>query len=392
MLIFAIIMKRFPHKLSQKMLLRDENDALRSLPDKKLGVDFSSNDYLGFSKREESRANINNLLVNFGATSLGATGSRLLTGNHSLYNEAEKRIASYHNAEAALLFNSGYDANIGFFSSVPQKGDLILYDELVHASIRDGIQLSHAKGYKFKHNDLKDLEEKLKRYTLNKSNNEIYVVTESVFSMDGDTPDLQLMANICLKYQAFFIVDEAHALGVFGNQAKGLVHQLGLTSSVFTAIYTYGKAMGCHGAAIVCSNELKNYLINFARSFIYTTGLPPHSVASIIQAYFDLEKTSQIQNLRDNIDFFVSQILKLGLQELFVKSESAIQSCIVSGNSEVKYMAGNFQKRGFDVKPILSPTVPQGQERLRFCLHSYNTQDEIMEVLKLLVTFAQKVK
>ena len=385
-------MKRFPHKLSQKMLLRHENDALRSLPDKKLGVDFSSNDYLGFSKREESRANINNLLVNFGATSLGATGSRLLTGNHSLYNEAEKRIASYHNAEAALLFNSGYDANIGFFSSVPQKGDFILYDELVHASIRDGIQLSHAKGYKFKHNDLKDLEEKLKRYTLNKSNNEIYVVTESVFSMDGDTPDLQLMANICLKYQAFFVVDEAHGLGVFGDQGKGLVHQLGLTASVFAVIYTYGKAMGCHGAAIVGSSELKNYLINFARSFIYTTGLPPHSVASIIQAYLDLEKTSQIQNLRDNIDFFVSQILKLGLQEQFVKSESAIQSCIVSGNSEVKYMAGNFQKCGFDVKPILSPTVPQGQERLRFCLHSYNTQDEIMEVLKLLVTFAQKVK
>ena len=385
-------MKRFPHKLSQKMLLRHENDALRSLPDKKLGVDFSSNDYLGFSKREESRANINNLLVNFGATSLGATGSRLLTGNHSLYNEAEKRIASYHNAEAALLFNSGYDANIGFFSSVPQKGDFILYDELVHASIRDGIQLSHAKGYKFKHNDLKDLEEKLKRYTLNKSNNEIYVVTESVFSMDGDTPDLQLMANICLRYQAFFVVDEAHGLGVFGDQGKGLVYELGLTASVFAAIYTYGKAMGCHGAAIVGSSELKNYLINFARSFIYTTGLPPHSVASIIQAYLDLEKTSQIQNLRDNIDFFVSQILKLGLQEQFVKSESAIQSCIVSGNSEVKYMAGNFQKCGFDVKPILSPTVPQGQERLRFCLHSYNTQDEIMEVLKLLVTFAQKVK
>ena len=383
-------MKRFPHNLRQKMLLRQKNGTLRSLPDKTLGVDFSSNDYLGFSGRKGCNANINDLLVNFNSTHSGATGSRLLTGNHSLYKEAEKKIASYHDAESALLFNSGYDANIGFFSSVPQKGDIILYDELIHASIRDGIQMSFAKGYKFKHNDLKDLEEKLKRYIQNKSYNEIYVVTESIFSMDGDAPDLQLMANICLNYQVFFVVDEAHGLGVFGNQGKGLVHQLGLTSSVFAVIYTYGKAMGCHGATIVCSNELKNYLINFARSFIYTTGLPPHSVASIIQSYLDLEKTSQIQNLRDNINFFVTQVLKLRLQERFVKSESAIQSCIVSGNQEVKAIAAHLQDHGFDVKPILSPTVPKGEERLRFCLHSYNTKQEIMEVLTLLVTFAKK--
>lgn len=385
-------MKGFPRKLSQKIRLRQESDALRYLPKATLGIDFSSNDYLGFSKRDGCDVDISRLIQSFGYTGSGATGSRLLTGNYGLYVEAEEKIANYHNAEAALLFNSGYDANIGFFSSVPQKGDIILYDELIHASIRDGIQMGHAKGYKFKHNDLVDLKKKLERYTMSSTDSIIYVVTESVFSMDGDSPDLRLLSDLCTAYQVLLIVDEAHAIGVFGKRGEGLIEELDLGSSIFARIYTYGKALGCHGAAIVGSEELKNYLINFARSFIYTTGLPPHSVASILQAYIDLKRTSEIQKLKENIIFFNNQLNQQGLQDCFVRSKSAIQSCIVSGNQEVKTVAANIQDRGFDVKAILSPTVPRGKERLRFCLHSYNTEKEIMEVLALLVTFAKKGK
>jgi 8-amino-7-oxononanoate synthase len=163
---------------------------------------------------------------------------------------------------------------------------------------------------------------------------------------------------------------------------------LGLHDHVFARIMTFGKGLGCHGAAILGSEELRNYLINFARSFIYTTGLSPHSVATILIAYQFLEKEKKnIEILRENIIHFNQEKNILGLKPLFVRSKSAIQSAIIPGNANVKKMANQLQTNGFDVKAILSPTVPEGQERLRFCLHSYNSTKEISEVLRLLSTF-----
>jgi 8-amino-7-oxononanoate synthase len=278
---------------------------------------------------------------------------------------------------------------VGFFSSVPQKGDLILYDELCHASIRDGIQLSNAKAYKFQHNDFEDLERLIqhpKPYTLHPT--PIYIVTESVFSMDGDTSNLEELAQLSEKYNCHLVIDEAHGLGVFGDKGKGLVQQLGLQDQVFARIMTFGKGLGCHGAAILGSQELKDYLINFARSFIYTTGLSPHSVATILVGYQHLESEKQtINKLRENIIHFNQEKNLLGLKPMFVRSKSAIQSAIIPGNQKVKFIAKQIQEKGFDVKAILSPTVPEGHERLRFCLHSYNTKEEISEVLSLLSTF-----
>ena len=371
-------MKRFPSSLSSKLEIRKQNNALRqlSLPSKM--IDFSSNDYLGFSQSEIIFNETHQYLIDNNFIHNGATGSRLLSGNHKLYQETEAFIAKFHQSEAALIFNSGYDANVGFFSAVPQKGDLILYDELCHASIRDGIQLSNAKAYKFDHNDFEDLE----KLILRNPDTVTYIVTESVFSMDGDCPNLEELVLLSDKYHCYLVVDEAHALGVFGSSGEGFVQLLGLQDHVFARIMTFGKGLGCHGAAILGSVELKDYLVNFARSFIYTTGLSPHSVATILIAYQHLKKDfTSILKLRENIVFFNQQKNLLSLKPLFVRSKSAIQSAIIPGNEKVKTIANQLQEKGFDVKAILSPTVPEGQERLRFCLHSYNSQEEISAVM-----------
>jgi 8-amino-7-oxononanoate synthase len=183
------------------------------------------------------------------------------------------------------------------------------------------------------------------------------------------------------------VVDEAHAIGVFGENGYGLIQHQGIQNEVFARIITFGKALGCHGAAILGSKNLRDYLINFARSLIYTTGLPPHSLATIKTCYEILEKTESIKELRKNITHFKLRVEALNLKHFFIESNSAIQSCIISGNTKVKEIANQLIEKGFDVKPILSPTVPVGQERLRFCLHSYNTEKEISEILKLLATF-----
>ncbi len=373
----------FPKSLQEKLDLRDANNALRSLKFSNELTDFSSNDYLGFSKSEIIFDQTHQFLVENKYKTNGATGSRLISGNHELYALSEDYIAKFHQSEAALLFNSGYDANVGFFSSVPQRNDIIFFDELCHASIRDGIQLSNAKSYKFQHNDVEDLEDKIVKFQ--SSNSNIFIVIESVYSMDGDSPNLEDLVSLSEKYNCYLIVDEAHALGVFGERGDGLIQLLGLQSKVFARIMTFGKGLGCHGAAVLGSNQLKSYLVNFARSFIYTTGLSPHSVATILIGYKTLSgQPKSIIDLKSNIVFFNQEKMRLGLKPMFVYSKSAIQCAIVQGNDNVKRIAHELQEKGFDVKPILSPTVSEGQERLRFCLHSYNSQEEILAVMACL--------
>ena len=377
---------KFPENLKNKIETRNQNNSLRKLSSNNNLIDFASNDYIGFANSENIFNATHSYLVDNNIIQNGATGSRLLSGNHKVYQEAENYIAKFHQSESALIFNSGYDANVGFFGAVPQRNDIILFDELSHASIRDGIQLSNAKSYKFQHNDFEELEELIHRFQSGTA--EIYIVTESVFSMDGDCPSLEELAQISNKYNCNLVVDEAHALGVFGNRGEGFVQMLGLQDAAFARIVTFGKGLGCHGAAIIGSTELKNYLVNFARSFIYTTGLSPHSVATILIAYQHLEtEKKELEKLRKNINYFNQEKNLLGLKPMFVRSKSAIQSAIVPGNRNVKLIANQLQENGFDVKAILSPTVPEGQERLRFCLHSYNSKEEISEVLKLLSGF-----
>lgn len=382
-------MKQLPKSLTQKLQQREANNALRKLPVSSNLIDFASNDYLGLAHSSAIFNQTHQYLLDNNSKVNGATGSRLLSGNHNIYQETENFISNFHQSESALIFNSGYDANLGFFSSIPQRNDIILYDELCHASIRDGIQMSNAKSYKFQHNNFDDLEAIIKRCHTELV--EVYVVTESIFSMDGDTPNLEQLVQLSEKYNCYLVIDEAHALGVFGEHGEGIVQSLGLQDQVFARIMTFGKGLGCHGAAILGSQQLKSYLVNFARSFIYTTGLSPHSVATILMAYQHFENhKSTVQQLKNNIVHFNQEKVQLGLKPIFVYSKSAIQCAIIPGNEKVKAIANQLQENGFDVKPILSPTVPEGQERLRICLHSYNSEKEISNLLHLLASFIFK--
>ena len=379
-------MKKFPLKLDKSLQFRKEQKAFRELSGQKNLVDFSSNDYLGLAKNNQIFENAHRILVENDILKNGGTGSRLLSGNHALYGLAEEKLKYFFNSEAALIYNSGYDANLGFFSSVPQRNDIVFYDELSHASIRDGINLGKAKAYKFFHNDHEDLEQKIIRIKKTSIDAIIYIVTEAVFSMDGDMPDLRQLAEISEKYGCFLVVDEAHSVGVIGETGKGLVEELGVADHVFARLVTFGKALGAHGAAILGSRKLKDYLINFSRSLIYTTSLPPHSVATILAAiqFLETDGVLEILKLQNNIQHFNSELEKRDLEPLFIKGNSAIYSCVVPGNEKVKQVAFNLQLEGFDVKPILSPTVPEGKERLRFCLHSFNSEEELNSTLTVL--------
>ena len=383
-------MRKLPNKLQSKLDRRKREGALRSMPHSMATIDFASNDYLGLARNREVSHGTMEILEGDGPWN-GSTGSRLLTGNHPLYRMVEEHLGSWHRAEAALMFNSGYDANLGFFASVPQRGDLVLYDELIHASIRDGIQMGRAQAYKYAHDRLQDLEQQWERLAKGKEGAEVYVVTESLYSMDGDIPDLVALAHFCKEKGCHLVVDEAHATGIFGR-GRDLVCELGLEGSVFARIITFGKAIGCHGAAILGGPPLKEYLINFARSLIYTTALSPHTLAGILSAYRHLRQNGgELQGrLFGNIGRFRAEIEALGLSDIFVPSGSAIQSALVPGNERAREVALKLQEAGFDVRPILSPTVPMGKERLRFCLHAHNKDEEISRILGLLKQWVHK--
>jgi 8-amino-7-oxononanoate synthase len=366
-------MQRLPKKLAQKIEGRHKEASHRRLKSPLGLVDFSSNDYLGFAGSCQLSQRAAELSMQAESIMNGATGSRLLSGNHTLYQQAESIVANSFRADMALIYNSGYDANIGLLSAVPQRGDLVLYDELVHASIRDGLLMSSAKNIKFRHNDLGHLASLLEKF----DEQEVYVVTESLFSMDGDMPDLSELTSLCNRFGARLVLDEAHAIGL---TRAGLACELGLESQVFARIITFGKALGCHGAAVLGSEGLIDYLVNFSRSFIYTTALPPHSLACIIAATEMLNSdigTSAIESLHHNIGSFRSVVSQASVDKQFSTGKTAIQVFNCLGNAQSLNLSKVLEDLGLDVRPIRYPTVPKGRERLRIVLHSFNTKEQI---------------
>ena len=356
--------------IRQKLEKRKAQNAFRELKINNGLIDFCSNDYLGFATEKEIHRSTD-------LSQFGSTGSRLISGNHAITEELENYLAHYYRAQSALIFNSGYNANLGLFSCIAQRTDTIIYDELVHASIRDGISLSHAHSFSFKHNDLISLKDKISQ-----SKGNIFVVVESVYSMDGDEAPLEEIVKLCKENGAALIVDEAHAVGVYGHKGEGLVAKYGLENEVFARIITFGKAYGCHGAAVLGIKDLRDYLINFSRAFIYTTALPLSSIITIGKAHqFLNDNNERMDQLNDNIAYFKAAIANYQLS--IINSDSAIQCIIISGNDQVKIIAEKISDQGFDVRPILSPTVPKGQERLRICLHSFNTREQIDDLLKV---------
>ncbi|MEO7212447.1 8-amino-7-oxononanoate synthase [Mucilaginibacter sp.] len=346
-------------------------------------VDFCSNDYLGFARSAMLKNNIVAEMAHYPDSLNGSTGSRLLSGNLKYAEELEQQIAIFHEAEAGLLFNSGYDANVGLFSSLPQKGHAIICDELIHASIIDGARLSHANRYTFRHNDLESLEGKLKQAKGN-----CYVVIESVYSMDGDTPPILGILQLTERYNANLIVDEAHAVGLY---PAGLISELGLQNRIFARIVTFGKALGCHGAVVLGSNLLREYLINFARSFVYTTAASFHQLASVKMAYELLKEVDDEANVLRNYIFLFKQKLNNNSQYKLLPSDSAIQCIVVNSNGNAKHVSGQLQAAGLDVRAILSPTVATGTERIRICMHSFNTLEQVKLLTSTLntITHAQ---
>lgn len=358
--------------LHKKLEERIAAQALRRLQLPRGAVDFCSNDYLGI---------IHNGWLEKEAPAgprpgHGSGGSRLLAGNYPAIEALESRLAAFHAAPAALLYNAGYDANLGLLSCVPQRGDTIIYDALSHASLRDGIRLSFAQSFSFAHNDLSALEKRLQAAQGN-----IFVVTESVFSMDGDQAPLAGMVQLCNQFQAHLIVDEAHATGVIGPKGEGLVQQLGLQEQCFARIHTFGKAVGCHGAVVLGSDTLRQYLINFSRSFIYTTALPESSVAAIGAAY---ECFPHRQPERQQLQHLIRQFQAAAIPFQKLPSATPIQVVVIPGNDQVKAVAGRLQAAQLDVRPILSPTVPRGSERLRIVLHAFNTAQEVDRLIQFL--------
>lgn len=361
-------------KLQKQLDRRKNENSFRELKSKNGLVDFCSNDYLGIAR-----------LLNVNVTdAVGSTGSRLLQGNYALIEGLEDDLADFHKSGSALVYNSGYVGNIGLFSAIPQKGDVIFYDEFIHASVKDGMRLSFAKSFSFKHNDVEDLEKKYLKLQ-DEISGDVFVAVESVYSMDGDKSPLVELVELSKRRHFALVVDEAHAVGVYGNNGEGLVQALGLEDEVAIRLVTFSKALGCHGAAVLASGLIKEYLVNFSRSFIYSTALPPMAVRVIKDAYSFMRTNEQNKLLQKNIMYFKVAADANNLKGL-ISSDSAVQCIVIPGNKESKKSSEYLQEKGFDVRAILSPTVPLGSERLRICIHSFNTETEIDELILNLST------
>lgn len=332
-------------------------------------IDFHSNDYLGIAKKMEH-------FVPKKSHS-GAGGSRLISGNSAYYLATERYLADFYLAEKTLLFSSGYTANLAMMSSVPQRGDTILYDEWVHASIRDGIRLSYAKNYAFRHNDLEDLQKKSQQ-----AQGSVFVVTEGVFSMDGDTAPINEMAKMCQQNGWFLILDEAHSSGILGTNRKGVFEDS--LCSIFARIHTFGKAVGTHGAIIAGDSQLIDFLVNFARPFIYTTALSEAQLEVIRQSHSLLNQAQlQAQQLQAHLLYFKEKIKQKKLSSYFLESNTPIQAFLHS--SEVlQKIETTLHSNRIAAKAIYAPTVPKNKERIRLIVHSFNTQDEIDTLFEII--------
>jgi 8-amino-7-oxononanoate synthase len=366
--------------------LSERKDAglLRSLTTMDGLVDFCSNDYLGLAKNKTLAEQISAVIAIWQGQQAeqvpmnGSTGSRLISGNSLIVEEFEKQCADMHQAESALLFSSGFEANLGLISAVAQKDHVIFCDKLLHASLIDGLRLSAAERRIFKHNDLSDLVHLLEQYPTETIK---WVVVESVYSMDGDMAPLQELIELKQRYQFELIVDEAHAGGIYGPKGAGICVELGIQNDIFARVVTFGKAWGNAGAIVLGSDTLRSFLINFARPFIYSTApAPTHVLALQRTLVYITEAIEERQKLKNRIRYFKS----LQKSPSWGESETAIQTYFVSGNEAVRALAAKVQAAGFGVKPIVYPTVPKGKERIRITLNANSLHYQIEQIIQLL--------
>lgn len=358
--------------LKEKLLKRQRQGNFRELTTVSNLVDFSSNDYLGLSRSQTLDSKIHRELTkrNNELHGFGSTGSRLLTGNTEYASALEERIAHFHGFETGLLFNCGFMANLGLLSTVLDDNVTVLFDSHIHASTLAGIKLSRAKAFPFRHNDLLHLEKRL----VNAFGKRMICV-ESIYSMDGSQAPLVEICDLAEKYHAEVIVDEAHATGIFGPLGKGLIENQKSLPNIFAKVVTFSKALGVHGAIVLGSKRLKQSLINFATPFIYTTALPQQALTVINCTYQLFPGMEEERNkLKDLIQTF--------RENFSHTSETPIQSIPCKGNDHAKRLAKILSIHGYDVRPILSPTVQRGCEILRVNLHTFNSKKELTSLIK----------
>ncbi len=334
------------------------------------GLDFTSNDYLGYGNGrllDSKVASGDNIAALQGSTS--GLASRLLRGHHPIWDEVEAALAEWHNAEAVLVMNSGFTANEGLISTVVEPGDWVASDELNHACIAEGLRICRPRKFAFRHNDLAHLEEGLKKESAQRpAGREMFVITESLFSMDGDRSPLVEIVELAERYGAHVIVDEAHSTGCFGPAGSGIVDELGLRARVLATVHTGGKALGVSGAYVCGSTLLRDYLVNKCRHLIFTTALPP-----AIGSWW-LEMLPKVRaddagrsTLRANATRFHAMLAE---RDVHTIGESYIVPVVLGDDPRAVRVATMLQERGYDIRAIRPPSVPQGTARLRISIHA----------------------
>ena len=344
-------------------------------------ADFISNNYLGLA------GNTIELLdeQNSGEISFlpsGSTGSRLVSGNHPILTELEEACAQFFNAESCLFFQNGYMANLALLSVAAGRQDTYIYDDACHVSLKDGMRLSLATRYPFRHNDPEDLERKLK-----KAVGRIFVVVESIYSMDGDLCALQSIAALAEKYHAYIILDEAHSTGTIGPSGRGLTAMMGMEDRIWARIYTFGKALGASGAVLSISKRTKEYLTNFSHPVIYSTApMPVHAGICLEQLRCLQQNPVLTEKLQANITHW--NMSGESPDSVISKNKmSPVQYFLMTGNENALHAAKHLESLGYQTKAMLSPTIKPGTERLRISLHSFNSSTQIDELIRLLGEF-----
>jgi len=352
-------------------------------------LNLSSNDYLGIADNAELLKEFYSELNDETKSNdfrLGSGSSRLLSGNYNLYEELETELAKAYNSESALVFNSGYHANIGILPATTNKGDLIISDKLNHASIIDGIKLSDADFLRYKHADYKHLEKLLaiKRNAYNK----VIIISESIFSMDGDIADLQKLVEIKNKYNAMLYIDEAHAFGTRGKHGLGIAEEQNLISEIDFIVGTFGKAFASQGAFVVCKSVMREFLINKMRSLIFTTSLPPVVVNWNL---FLLKKIKGFSKEREKLKL-ISNILREELNKsgLSIISSSNIIPVILGENSLAEEVAEEMQNHSYYIFAVRPPTVPVGTARLRISLTANIPENKVVEIADIITKLIKK--
>jgi 8-amino-7-oxononanoate synthase len=362
----------FNERLESRLRLAKANGIFRELffTDSSL-IDFASNDYLGLAKLPHQTFK----------ESSGSTGSRLLTGNSLSVTDFESDLASFCGSKRALTFGSGYAANLSVLSTLPEAHDLILYDEYAHASIRDGIRLGFNKSYKFRHNDLDHLFNLAQRFRDTNSKSELFIVTETLFSMDGDGPNLEELFSLGEKLGAILILDEAHAFGVHGLNGEGLsMPYLDLIDeSRLIRVAPFGKSLGSHGGSVLGSNLVIESLINFARPFKYTTAPGEALVKSWRRNLLALKDGVNLRLKLQKLIKFTKTLLNLPDTIL-----GPIIPLIIGDSDLCRVLATKLKASGILALPVVSPTVPKGRERLRISLHSYNEEEEVTKLNEII--------